>query len=363
MRVLAVSSYGGLGGGEIAFSIFLEHRPADLEVEVLLVTDGPLRDRLERQGLTVRATPGCEGRPSPRMVVDFHRRFDRILRSGGFDAVWAVGQKAALMTAPACRLRGVPLVWHKIDFSWDRLLALPLAIASSSVIAVSAAVAGTLGPVSRRRPVTIAGPPVRLACEVKATAGPPAIGTLARLVPYKGHHLMIEAAALLKDEIPDLRVILAGDRAPQYPDYPERLRRLALERGMNGSVEIPGFLEATDVLGRLTVFVNATYRDEEGFGFEGLSGAMLEASAAGLPVVATRGGGTAEGILPGKTGTLVESPDPAAIAAALRPYLQSPELARQTGAAGREFVESRFSPEAVADRLWTAIVAAMKLSP
>ena len=358
MRVLAVSSYGGLGGGEIAFSVFLEHRPADSEVDVLLVSDGPLRERLEAQGLDVKATEGCVGRPNPRMLWAFHRQFDPILRSGAYDVVWAVGQKAALMTAPASRLRRVPLVWHKIDFSWDRLLAAPLALASTGVVAVSDAVADTLGPMRSRRPVTIAGPPVELDREVEPAPGAPTIGTLARLVPYKGHHLMIEAAALLRDDFPNIRVLLAGDPAPQYPDYPETLRALARERGLQDAVEMPGFMRATDALARLSVFVNATYRDDEGFGFEGLSGAMLEASAAGLPVVATRGGGTAEGIVPGVTGTIVEEPDPAAIASAVEPYLSDPELASRAGAEGMRFVAARFSPEAVSRQLWGGVSAA-----
>lgn len=363
MKVLAVSSYGGLGGGEIAFSVFLEHRPPDADVEVLLVSDGPLRARLEAQSLRVRATGGCVGRPDLRMLWSFHRQFDPILREGDYDAVWAVGQKAALMMAPACRRRRVPLVWHKIDFSWDRLLAVPLALASSGVVAVSRAVADTLGPMRRRRPVAIAGPPVELEGGVVVAApAVPTIGTLARLVPYKGHHLMIEAAALLRAEFPDLRVLLAGDPAPQYPDYPERLREIAREREMAEAVELPGFISAPAAFARLSVFVNATHRDEEGFGFEGLSGAMLEASAAGLPVVATRGGGTAEGIVPGKTGTIVEEPDPAALAAAVRPYLSDPELARRTGAAGRAFVAARFSPETVALQLWDAVRAASRVT-
>jgi glycosyltransferase involved in cell wall biosynthesis len=358
VNVLAVSSYGGLGGGEIAFSVFLEERPADFDGDVLLVSDGPLRELLEAQGLRVRATDGCVGRPTARMLASFHRRFDRILRDGEYDVVWAVGQKAALMTALACRRRRVPLVWHKIDFSWDRVLPIPLAIASTCVVTVSSAVADTLGPMRSRRPVAIAGPPVSLARPVDPRPQVPTIGTLARLVPYKGQHLMIEAAGRLRERFPSIRVLLAGEPAPQYPDYPERLRQTAREQGLEDAVDMPGFIATEDALERLSVFVNATYRDDEGFGFEGLSGAMLEASAAGLPVVATIGGGTAEGVRDGITGQLVAQPDPAAIAAAIEPYLADPQLAKEAGAAGRDFVCERFSPEAVAERLWACVRAA-----
>lgn len=365
MRVLAISAYGGLGGGELTFSTFLEHRPEDIEAEVLLVSDGPLRERLEAQGLWVRATEGCVGRPNPAMLAGFHRQVSPLLAEGDFDVAWCMGQKAVLLAAAPCRRHGVPIVWHKIDFSWDRLLAVPLALASAGVIAVSEAVADTLGPMRGRRPASIVGPPVRLARAVAPRFDPaqPAIGTLARLVPYKGHHLIIEAGAVLRDEFPALRVLLAGGAAPQYPDYPAELAALAESRGMGDAVELSGHVEAPALLERLTVFVNATFRDEEGFGFEGLSGAMLEAGLAGLPVVATRGGGTAEGLIPGATGTLVDDADPAALAAAIRPYLADPELARATGAAGRRFVESRFAPEVVSERLWDALRASARNTP
>lgn len=360
MKVLAISSYGLLGGGELTFSVFCEHRPPDAEVDVLLVSDGPLRERLEAQGLSVRATEGCVGRPTLRMLWAFDRQLIRVLREERYDVVWALGQKATLLAAAACRRRRVPLVWHKIDFSADALLAKPLALASSAVIGVSNAVLDALGPLRRRRPVTIVGPPVRLPREVRPAFDPDqlAIGTLARLVPYKGQHLLIEAAARLRTEFEGLRLILAGGPVEKFPAYQDELEDLAQRRGLADAVEFPGFVEATGVLESLTVFVNATHRDEEGFGFEGLSGAMLEASAAGLPVVATRGGGTAEGIVAGETGTVVEHPEAAELAAAIRPYLADPELARRTGAAGREFVSSRFAPEVVSAQLWDAIAQA-----
>lgn len=126
MRVLAVSSYAGLGGSELTFVTFLEHRPADAQVDVLLVSDGPLRERLEPLGLPVRVAEGGEGRPDLRMARSFHRQFREILARGHYDVIWALGQKAALLGASAARTRRVPMMWHKVDFSWDWLLARPL---------------------------------------------------------------------------------------------------------------------------------------------------------------------------------------------------------------------------------------------
>jgi glycosyltransferase involved in cell wall biosynthesis len=340
LRVLAISSYGVLGGAELSFASFLEHRPANIEAHALLLTDGPLRGKLEALGLEVRSESGLDGKPRPKGAFVFTRRLRRLLRHTRPDVVWAVGQKAALLSVPACRLGRVPLVWHKVDFSWDSLLAKPLALGATGVVATSNALTEPLGRL-RRRLLGVVWPPMRLPESVEANPGasPPTIGTLGRLVPYKGHHLVLRAAALLAPRHPELRVVVAGGPVREYPDYPAELERLVRELGLAERVELPGFVaDVGGLLPRLRVMVNATYRDEEGFGLEGLSGAVLEASWAGLPVVVTEGGGAAEEVQDGVTGTLVETAEPEALARAIEPYLADAELAGRVGAAGRSFV-------------------------
>jgi len=360
MKVLAISSYGGLGGAELAIATFLEHRPPGVEAEALLVENGPLAALLGAQKIPVLTASGYAGRPSVADVGAFSRALDSALRHVRPDVVWATGQKAALLSIPACRARRVPLVWHKVDFSWDRLLAKPLAVGANGVVAVSNAAAAALGPLRRARLLGIVGPPLRLDREVRSRPDPaqPVIGTLARLVPYKGHHHIIRAAARLSEEFPTLRVVLAGAPAPQYPEYPASLGRLAQALGLAERLELPGFHDdVAGILERLSVFVNATYRDAEGFGFEGLSGAMLEASWAAVPVVAVRGGGTAEGLVDGETGTLVAAADPDLLAKAIAPYLRDPAVARRVGEAGSRMARARFAPEVVAERLFGLLAA------
>jgi glycosyltransferase involved in cell wall biosynthesis len=355
MKVLAVCSHSGLGGAELSFAVFLEHRPRHVDAVALLVSDGPLRERVAGLGVPVHVASGYDGRPTLPRLVRFTRELRRFLRHHEPTVVWAMGLKAALLAAPVCRAAGMPIVWHKVDFSWDRLLALPVAAAVDGVIAVSDAAAAALGPLRRARLLGTVGPPLRPRGAERADgsrARQPRVGTLARLVPYKGHHHIIRAAAILTEEFPELRVTLAGAPAADYPDYGQSLQALADRLGVLSRVELPGFQSAEDVLEGLAVFVNATYRDDDGYGSEGLSLAMLEASLAGLPVVATRGGGTGEGLLDGETGTLVEDADPRLLANAIAPYLRDPELAARTGAAGREFVRERFAAEPAARRLF-----------
>jgi glycosyltransferase involved in cell wall biosynthesis len=360
MRVLAISSYGVLGGAELSLATFLEHRPVGVEAEALLVSDGPLGPFLAGRGVAARAGDGYDGRPTPARLVRFTRSLAATLERFRPDVVWATGQKATLLAAPACRARAVPIVWHKVDFSWDRLLAKPLALASSGVIGVSEAVIEPLGPLRASRLLGVVGPPLRIAQGLEARPDPdqPVIGTVARLVPYKGHHEILRAAALLLDEFPTLRVAIAGGAVPEYPGYRASLEALAAELGLTERLELIGFThDVPEVLERLTVYVNATYRDAEGFGLEGLSGAMLEASLAGVPVVATSGGGTAEGVVDGETGTLVPPADAGAIAAAVRSYLRDPALAARVGAAGREFARREFAPDTASRRLFGLLAA------
>jgi glycosyltransferase involved in cell wall biosynthesis len=358
MKVLVISSHSNLGGAELHLASFLAHRPEHVEPAVLLVEHGPFAERLESQAIDVHVADGFGARPKPRDLARFERTLAPLLRAERPDVVWASGGKAALLAVAACRARRIPIVWHKVDFSNDAWLAKPLGAAVNGVITVSHAVAVALGPLRRRRLLAVVGIPISLPdtlC-VDPVREPPTIGTLARLQPYKGLHHIIGAAELLSDEFPDLRVVLAGDEVPQYPRYRAELERQAASSGITDRVELPGFVgDVTSVLARLTLFVSATYRDSDGYGLEGLGGAVLEASWAGLPVVAARGGGIAEAVADGETGSLTDDPSPASLAAAIAPYLRDAELAAQTGAAGRAFARERCEPRAASRRLFAAL--------
>ncbi len=358
VRVLIVSSYGRVGGGELSLLGFVVHRPSDVEVEVLLLEDGPLRERMAGHGVATWVARGFTGRPGIAALVRFSRSLSSLLRRVEADVVLAFGLKAASMCVPACRFSGVPLVWRKVDFSLDNVVTRPLGLAVDGVVSVSEAVADALGPLRARRLLAVVGTPIQLPPELHLVPSlqPLAIGTLGTFTPIKGQRDIIEAAALLSEEFPDLRVLLAGAPASKHPDFPEELRGLAESLGLGERLELHGFIEdVTGILGRLTVFVNATYRDGRGFGGEGLGGAMIEASWAALPVVATRGGGSPEGMLDGVTGTLVDPSDPASIARGVAPYLRDHELACRTGEAGGRFAREHFAPGPAAARLFNAL--------
>jgi glycosyltransferase involved in cell wall biosynthesis len=282
----------------------------------------------------------------------YSRALYRLLRSEGPQVIFAVGVKAALLSVPAARIAGIPLVWNKVDFSYERWLTGSLARACTGVITPSHAVAAA---VPEGRLIGVVPAPIRLPEGFRVTEPRPAatLGSIGRLVPYKGHEHVIEAAADLAPRYPDLLVLVAGAAPAGFDDYPRRLRERARELGISERVELLGHVEQIeDVYERLTVAIGATYRDEQGLGNEALGIAVAEASWAGLPVVATRAGGTAEVVNDGVTGTLVPPGDRSALVSAIAPYLDDPALARTVGGAGSEHARARFMPGPVTERLF-----------
>jgi glycosyltransferase involved in cell wall biosynthesis len=361
VKVLAVASHAGGGGAELTFASFLRHRPAGVEATVVVLGEGPLVEMLARHGDEARIARGYDGRPTVTRAVRFTRELRGVIRAQRPDVVWAMGIKAAMLSAGAGRLSRVPVVWHKVDFSYDRSLARPTAAAVRGVVGVSEAVLAGLGPLGRRR-LGVVFPPVELAPGARRDPDRPPhrVGMLGRLTTYKGVDRVIRAAALLRDRFPDLRLIIAGEEPGTPTGYRERLAGLAAELGIGDAVELPGFVDPGDLLPGLDVLVNATYRDEQGFGLEGLSGAMLEAGWVGVPVVATRGGGTAEGLVDGVTGTLVDRPDAEPLAEAIGRYLEDRALNERTGEAAREFARERCDPAQASARLFEFLSAAVR---
>lgn len=145
----------------------------------------------------------------------------------------------------------------------------------------------------------------------------------------KGQLDLVEAAALLRDDVPDLVLALAGEASE--PAYAAAIEARAAELGLAGRVLRVGF--EPNVRNLFSVADALAHPSHsEGFGL-----ALVEAMAAGLPVVATRCGGPDEIVEDGVSGLLVPVSEPAALAAALRRVLLDDGCARSLaeGAARR----------------------------
>ena len=109
MKVLALSSYGVLGGAELSLVTFLEHRPDDVHAVALLVAGGPLAPRLAELGIPVYTAHGYGGRPTPSRAVRFAREFSLLLARERPDVVWALGREGRpARRGPVLRSAGPP---------------------------------------------------------------------------------------------------------------------------------------------------------------------------------------------------------------------------------------------------------------
>lgn len=161
----------------------------------------------------------------------------------------------------------------------------------------------------------------------------PTIGVVARLAPQKGHRVLFDALARIAERVPDVRARIVGH---EELSTVEELRAYAVQRGVADRVGFEGFRDdVAAVLPELDVFVLPSLW--EGFGL-----VLLEAMAAGRPVVASSVGPIPEVVLDGQTGLLVRPGDSDALADAVVRVLTDRELAARLGRCGRARVERAF---------------------
>lgn len=158
------------------------------------------------------------------------------------------------------------------------------------------------------------------------------MGMVAQFIPRKGHTVLLAALEPLLPQYPVLHVALFG-RGPLKDEIAEQVR----QRGWSSRVHFMGFVDDLPrQLGALDLLVHPAAA-------EGLGVALLQAAAAGLPVVGTRVGGIPEAVQAGVTGELVPPDDPSALSAALDRILADPLRRSRMGEAGRVRVMNAFS--------------------
>lgn len=160
------------------------------------------------------------------------------------------------------------------------------------------------------------------------------VGNVGRLALQKGQRHLIAAMPLLLERVPFAHLVIAGGG-----DLEGYLRDLALEAGVADRVhvlgprkDVPALMHAINVFAMPSIW--------EGFGL-----VLLEAMAAGRPIVASRVATIPEVVLDGETGVLVPAGDPVALADALALLAHDRALAERLGEAGRERLRRQFSIE------------------
>jgi phosphatidylinositol alpha-1,6-mannosyltransferase len=162
----------------------------------------------------------------------------------------------------------------------------------------------------------------------------PVLLSVARLVPMKGHDVVIEALPRLAARHPDIVYLIVGQGR-----YRPFLERLARERGVSRHVRFAGVVPRQELAAHYsvaTLFVQLSRATGEYDGLEGFGLTFLEAASLGLASVAGRSGGVPEAISEGESGLLVPAEDPDAFAQAVDRLLSDPgELRRLSEGARR----------------------------
>ena len=169
--------------------------------------------------------------------------------------------------------------------------------------------------------------------------GGPWLLTVARLEWHKGIDTVMRAMAAVRAVHPTARyaIVGTGERLPKFEQLRDELRLGDAVRflGLVSDEELPALYNTADL------YVGASRRVEglaEGFGIS-----LVEASACGLAVVGGRSGGVPDAVHDGDTGVLVDSDDPAAVAAGINALLADPARRHRLGAAGRKAVETYYN--------------------
>jgi glycosyltransferase involved in cell wall biosynthesis len=165
------------------------------------------------------------------------------------------------------------------------------------------------------------------------------IGTVGRLVPVKGHALLLEAFRILSQSFQNVILILVGDGPLR-----EQLETEAKRLGLDQSVIFSGHQEQSyDFINMMDIFVLPSLH-------EGIPMVLLEAFALKRPVIASRVGGIPEVVSHGESGILVSPSNPDELAAAISALIEDQSKALAFGETGRCQVECEYSAKMMADR-------------
>lgn len=372
-RLLYVDHTGKLGGAELGLLDLMAHQPG---AGLATFEDGPFPRRAAKAGRHVVQTGAGvldsirrEAGPAAalRAVRELRRLAAAVLdvaRRERADALYANSLKAMIVSSLAGRGCGLPVLWHVHDlltpehFSRTNLMAcrwaarrgVEGAIANSQ--ASAEAFTRLVGPHVPVRvvyngfdPEAFPSRPAEKSDEGHAV---PTIGLFARLAPWKGQHVAIDALAELDrlspgaDSAARPRLRIVGEALFGEDAYADELRRQADRLGLADRVEFLGFRDDVPaLLHRCDVVIHSS-TSAEPFGR-----AVVEAMLAGRPVVATDAGGVREIIDTPDVGRLVPPGDVNALAGAIAELFAEPEATARMAEAGRAQARTRFSLSAV----------------
>lgn len=355
MRVLQVCSVTTFGGGERHLAD-LSRGLSDLghEIYAASVPGSPLSAELSFLPTRTLAL-------SSRNYVKNLTALAGFVRAHGVEIVHAHAARDYHLAALAVRLASLGrLVLTRHALFPLRGINRPLLRSAGRVIAVSQAVAESLrrNGVIEPSKITVVhnGIDVDRFAVAEARDGNSAVmvGTVGHLAPIKGHDVFLRAAQLILARRRGVSFVVIGEDKSPAMDHRRSLESLVAALGLTGIVDMPGWRDDMPAaLSSLTLFVSAAR--SEPFGL-----AIVEAMAAGLPVVAAASEGAMEIIDDGVSGKLVPVDDAQALAGAINDVLDDPVECSRLGRNAQLAARERYSLRRMAtetERVYREVLA------
>lgn len=366
----------------------------------MLGEEGALVERLQREGVRVLVEPlaagvretrkdslGAKGFAQKLMgggtaLLSYAKRIATLAKENQCEIIHCNSLKSDIYGAIAGKLARLPIIWHVRDHIAPQYLP---SLMVRTMRALSKRVPAHVITNSRSTLLSLFGddeaatvrgestgrytvvsdcvdesflhvpePPVQTAWRTTSDARPLYIAIIGRLTRWKGQHVFLDAAKIVLETlareknaaIPELRFVIAGGALFGEDAYETEVKAQAKRDLPADAIEWRGNVgDVPQLLTELDLLIHASITPEP-FGQ-----VIIEGMAAGLPVIATRGGGVPETIEPGRTGLLVPMGDANALAEALLMFLRDPQTATQIGRNGWHEVRKRFLPRRTASEI------------
>lgn len=353
MKILYLANSGTIfGGGQISLLNLLQTLDKKkFNPLVVCPSEGNLVSEISKLCIPVAVIPMLTLRKL--RIVKFIKSITALLyfiRDNNIDLIHTNGSRCTIYGGIAAKLVRIPLLWHVRIADKDPLLDKFLCLLSTKIIVTSKAVGRKFdlckenkvvlipnGVDTKRFNPEIDAQHIREQFEVSNEEF--LIGTIAQLIPWKGHKTLLYAANEVIKKIPNTKFLIVGEEVKETKGYKDELQEITKHLKIEKNVLFTGFRRDTpEILSSLDLFVLPSKKEHFGR-------VIIEAMACAKPVIATNAGGVPEIVKDGITGILVPPGDAKALACAILSLLQNNEKVRRMGIAGRKRVEEEFSLE------------------
>lgn len=370
MKILFFESYyfSFYGGQQSLLSLVRRLNKAKFGAIIAIPGEGPLRLEASKYGIPVEVVPYPRGLnvfnkqliKSPWAIllslvylVQYNIRLFKLIRAHRPDVICANQLRSVLTIGWLSKLLGIPLIWYLRINEKAGLLDHIALLLSTKVVAVSRGVTNIFGDDGKRKHrekiiVIYDGIDIRQFDVPHGTfkksaplpEGAFVFAMVSSMHPRKGHRYFLQAAEKLLNSFPNTYFVIVGKATNNNEiTYEDEIKKLVEKLRIGKNVLFLGFREDVPAICReIDCLVLPSTA-------EGLPRVVLEAMAAGKPVIASNVGGCAEAVIHGETGILVTPGDVDSLYKAMRFVRTSPTMAKIMGDKGRERVLKYFTIE------------------